>query len=387
MNIMFIALFPIVPYYGGVQRVTDILSREMQKRGHTVIYVAYDRKERMTYGQFSAPQYYIETQGRCDEEIRKELSEVVVKHQIEYVISQNLGNAHFVSLLPSNLKVVTVCHTQPYPKDSLTRSRILMAQPKSIYERFFKYFTYLFPSVDIKYAASVENKRQQSAFDVSDKVCYISERFFCRVKNHLSHLREEQFAAINNPAIENITPVKEAEKENLVVWVGRVNDSSKNPIDFVKAWGKIFMWHPKWKAVVIGEGPSTKDNMDYIKKHKISNIEYVGRRDDVFDFYKKAKISVVTSWSESWSMVVIESMAHSCLPLVYDTYESIHDIINNGINGVICKPNPEALAVELEKYMENDELRIKMALAAYSSLDRFSVDKIVDQWESLLKSL
>jgi glycosyltransferase involved in cell wall biosynthesis len=387
MNIMFVAIYPIVPYYGGVQRVTDILSREMQKRGHNIIYVAYDREERMGFGKFSAPQYYVATKKRRPDYIREELSDIVVKHKIEYVICQNLGNSEFIKYLPEGLKVVTVCHTQPYPKDSLTRNRILQSKSESLKDKVYKYLTFCFPSIAINYSAVIENKRQQSAFDVSQKVCYISERFYYRVRKHLPNIKDEQLASISNPAVENIIQFKEEDKENLVIWVGRVNDSSKNPIDFLKAWMKVSKQHPDWKAVVIGEGPSMKDNKEYIRKHNISNIEYVGRRDDIFDFYQKAKLSVVTSWSESWSMVVIESMAHGCVPFVYDTYETIHDIIDNGKNGVISKPKPEALAAVLNKYIDDDATRSRMALSAFRSLDRFSVEKTVDQWELLLKSL
>lgn len=387
MNIMFVAIFPIVPYYGGIQRVTDILCQEMQKRGHNVIFVAYDRKERMSYESFSAPQYYVETKNRSETEIRQELLKIVEQNKTEYVICQGLGNSKFISLLPKKLKIVTVCHTQPYPRESLTRSRILWTTPKTFKDFFVKYFFYCFPSVAINYSASVENKLQQIAFDISDKVCYISERFFYRVKKHLPNIEEEKLVAINNPAIKPTIKFKEEEKENIVIWVGRIRNSSKNTIDFIKAWRDVFQHHPDWKAIIIGAGPSMKDNEKYIRKHNISNITFVGKRDDIFKFYKKAKISVVTSWSESWSMVVIESMAYGCLPIVYDTYESIHDIIKNRGNGIICEPNPKALATEINKYIEDKESRENMTLEAYKSLDRFSVEKTVDLWEALFKKM
>ena len=387
MNIMFVAIFPMVPSIGGVQRVTEILTKEMQSRGHNIIYVAYDRKEKMSYGKFAAPQYFVEVNNRKDIEIQSELKEIVDKNHITHVICQNLGNSAFIKFLPSNLKIVTVCHTQPYPKDSITRKQILSGNVTGLPQVVFKYISYCFPIIARHYAASVENKRLQSAFDVSNKVCFISDRFYGRVTKHLPHILPSQLAAINNPNLGCNASYDEACKENIVLWVGRVYDSTKNTIDFVKAWEIVSKDYPDWKAWVVGDGKSVNSNKEYILEHNIQNIEYLGRREDVFDLYKKSKIAAVTSWSESWCMVVIEAMTNGCVPVVYDTYETVRDIIDNNQDGIICVPTPTDLASKISQLITDENKRQVIAQNAVTKVDKFSVSKIVDQWEQLLNSL
>lgn len=41
MNIAFIYFRPFVPEYGGVERVTDILAKELIKKSHNVKYLSF----------------------------------------------------------------------------------------------------------------------------------------------------------------------------------------------------------------------------------------------------------------------------------------------------------------------------------------------------------
>ena len=55
MNILFISPIPIIPYFGGIERVTDILSRELQRRGHCVVFLCYRDKNVLSHNKFAAP--------------------------------------------------------------------------------------------------------------------------------------------------------------------------------------------------------------------------------------------------------------------------------------------------------------------------------------------
>ena len=39
MNILFVSDSPFNPILGGLERVTDVLARELQNRGHTINYL------------------------------------------------------------------------------------------------------------------------------------------------------------------------------------------------------------------------------------------------------------------------------------------------------------------------------------------------------------
>ena len=85
-------------------------------------------------------------------------------------------------------------------------------------------------------------------------------------------------------------------------------------------------------------------------------------------------------------MVLTEGLAHGCVVCAYDTYETVHDIIN-GNNGFVSYPKPKFMAMQLHRLMNNVSEYEKMSNATYSSIKKYDVVNIVNQWEVLLKSL
>ena len=52
-----------------------------------------------------------------------------------------------------------------------------------------------------------------------------------------------------------------------------------------------------------------------------------------------------------------------------------------------CSENVELFAEKLMALMSNDELRAEMGRKAYESSKRFTIDKIVGEWEKLIDEL
>ncbi len=384
MNVMFVAIYPIVPSVGGVQRVTDVLAKELQSRGHTVIFVTYSRKHLMSYANFSAPQYYVEINERSSDDIKNEIDEIILKHKIEVVISQNFCNVHFLRFLPKRVKIVSVCHVQPFLGDSIKRNQLLNMKAKGYRALLRKWLYLLSPSFQQMFNSN-EIKLYKETFEISNMVCFISSRFFHRVLKHLPQIDKSKLCAIANPnTFSNSISISPNEKENIILWVGRVENSGKNTIGFIKAWQRITNMFPEWKAIVIGEGEDLKYNVEYVNQHKICNIEFLGRIDNVESWYKKAKYVVITSWSESWCMAITEGMEFGCVPIVYNTYETISDLITDKETGFKVEPNVKDLARTLEFAFRNDALRYRMSKNAMSTVRKYDVSKIASQWEQLL---
>ena len=49
----------------------------------------------------------------------------------------------------------------------------------------------------------------------------------------------------------------------------------------------------------------------------------------------------MTSRYEGFGMTLTEALQNACIPLAYDSYSSVHDIIQNGQNGFLIKNNDE----------------------------------------------
>ena len=66
MNIAFIYFRPFVPEYGGVERVTDILAKELIKKGHNVKYLSFYKLD--TDYKLPVENYYFPNQEYINEE-------------------------------------------------------------------------------------------------------------------------------------------------------------------------------------------------------------------------------------------------------------------------------------------------------------------------------
>jgi glycosyltransferase involved in cell wall biosynthesis len=99
------------------------------------------------------------------------------------------------------------------------------------------------------------------------------------------------------------------------------------------------------------------------------------------EVYRVADISVLPSLIEATSLTGLESMA-SGLPIVGTDVGGIPEIVEDGLNGLLCRPNDSAaLAKNLEELVGNAELRNRLGMAARKTVvERFSWDRVAGQF-------
>ena len=106
-------------------------------------------------------------------------------------------------------------------------------------------------------------------------------------------------------------------------------------------------------------------------------------------YYKEAKLLLLTSAYEGFPLVLAESMEYGVVPLVYDSYAAVHDIIDEGVNGCIV-PQPytdEGFVNRIEGLMQDEDKLITFSKAARSKAKEFSLEQIVTKWEELLMKI
>lgn len=76
----------------------------------------------------------------------------------------------------------------------------------------------------------------------------------------------------------------------------------------------------------------------YIRKHNLSNIRIDAPTSDVAKYYEESEILVMTSIFEGFGLVLTEAMSRGCIPIAFDSFKSVHDIVDSGRNGMLIKP-------------------------------------------------
>ena len=75
------------------------------------------------------------------------------------------------------------------------------------------------------------------------------------------------------------------------------------------------------------------------------------------------------------------------VPIAFDSYESIHEIIQDGVNGLLVKEgNCDEFVRKLHDLLSDDRKRRRMAVSGLDVVNRFSVDRMMNQWMKILRA-
>ena len=393
MNILFIATFPIIPHEGGVQRVTDTLSREFLKRGHQVTYLCYSRKHKLSYPNFLCDQLYIELSGQTDLEVQEQLRQYVVQYKISHVINQicDESSNRIVRLLPDFIrdKVIYTYHIIPFSCLSITRKRIWNSPVYNFRQLIFKNASLICPSIYKNFFSRIEKKNILDGMKLATKFCLISHKFVPDILRVIPDISLDKMVAINNP---NTYPAQVdlpdfQVREKSVLWVGRVENTQKNLVGFINMWSLFSQNHPDWNTYIVGDGDDFEYFKAYVSKKNIRNLHFEGAQQDVMPYYKKCRFIAVTSFGESWGMILTEAMTCGCIPIVMNTFATLTDIVDDRINGLISDFDDKQMANLLATAAADVELCKSLSKNAVEKAEKFDVKVIADSWISLLQSL
>ncbi|MEQ9969526.1 glycosyltransferase [Pectobacterium carotovorum] len=110
-----------------------------------------------------------------------------------------------------------------------------------------------------------------------------------------------------------------------------------------------------------------------------------GRSDNVFEHMRNAKILVVTSYRESFSMVILEAMSQGCIVISYDCPTGPGELIQDRVNGFLVE-NGNVLKLEekCEEVINNYDNLYHIMKSAVETAKKYSTDEIMPKWVNLL---
>lgn len=389
MNIAFLFYCPIVPHIGGVQRVTDVLAKEFERRGHNVIFICTESQNRDdVYPYYSAKQIYLDS-NKNDEEFTADYCKILQTNDINVVISQEARSDSLLLLenTPICVKRISVVHINPYAIIG-NEQRIKRAiRSRRLVTNLAKYLVMLFPHIARRYYRFKENKFYRRILGVSDKLVFLSPSFVELLKENIPDISSRKLAAIGNP--NTFVPKHEVgTKENLIICVARLSEVQKNVRDFILVWQQLYKYNPMWKAVIVGDGPDRGLLESFAKKKGVRNLSFVGRVENVGNYYQRAKFVCMTSIYEGWGMVLTEGMSYGCVPCVYGSYGAAFDIVDDGVNGIISTPfRPKEMADRIQTLINDESRLVQMSSSAIEKVKDFNADKVADKWDALFGSL
>ncbi len=403
MNIAFLWEWPINEFTGGVGVVTKVLAKEMLNRGHKVIFIALmTTKEKQRNSEllntlgfeqdtypYIAPQYFVEDNLEI-KGVAKNVDDILNKNNIQIIVIQDLIYSTLRVIPYINHRIIKILckHNQPFEGYDYARDIYKDYKADTLKQKIWKGLVRVFPYMGKWRIKTYNMPKYKTALENVDKLCLLSEKFIPRLQRFIPQLKLDKLCAVNNPNTFECNKRNIAQKENLVIIVTRLFESTKNVTDFLKAWKIVEEQHNGWKAAVVGSGKDMTLLKHRAKKMKLETLSFEGYKSDVSYYFERAKMVCVTSWFEGWGMTITEGMTNECVPLIYNTYEAASDIVDDGSNGILIKScRPKELANRMLELMNNPILLQTMADRASQKAKQYTPEKIVDQWENLFKKL
>lgn len=200
----------------------------------------------------------------------------------------------------------------------------------------------------------------------------------------------DKIASINNPSpclVDDDSATIEREKRNEVVWCGRMDITGSKRVDrMLRVWKRVGRLRPDWSLCLMGSG-DVELIKSLVARHNIPGVVVKGFCEP-WRHYRRAKILCCTSTDEGWGMVLVEAMSRGCVPMAFDSYASVRDIIDDGVNGILVKPfSIGEYSRKLIELIDDDEHRRAMAAQGMESIGRFSTQAIARQWLKLFEQI
>lgn len=394
MNVLFVNEIPMNPIFGGIERVTDLLSKELILRGYSIVYLGARADKNMMGYSFPAKQLILPFDGAFENPDNIQFySDVLSKYNIDVVINQR-GWAPFMNSALENtkVKVISVIHTIPQGAHILYMNGILRHNKtfegvsrficKLIIFPFYYAYKYIKSSLELRRHYNFLVRKSNAVVLLSNKC---QRDFNAIIKDNKGSCLTY---AIPNPNVYKNLSVDLNQKENIILYVGRLSTNEKRPLRLLRVWERLFNKHLAWKMVFVGDGDASDNMKLYAQKKRIERVEFAGKRDNVEDYYAKASFICLTSDFEGWGMSLTEGMSFGCIPFTFNNYGAASEIIDDGVNGCLIPAfDLKLYAKRLSYLMESRDERKTMAIAAFKKVQSFNVINVVDQWHTLFEQI
>ncbi len=371
MNVLFVFNKPLNVCAGGVERVTDSVMKGLVEHGVQSFYLEDSGKE-----------LFLEGMPVSVEKFFSENSIDVVVQQLAYdgVVSRYLREKE------KRIPYIVAWHTAPptWTKSWRVATTKSFGNGTAQIKRLLRIA--LYPFFYLKEIRRFRNRWKKNLPRIS-KVLLLSSAFESDFRRLLG-LPASRFYSIPNPL--SFAEIAKSDilfsKRKEVLVVSRMKEQQKRISLVLRIWQLVEKNRisADWVLRIVGDGEDLPFYKELANRLKLEHVRFLESQDPI-PFYKTAALLMMTSAFEGWGLTLTESQQFGVIPVAFDSYASIRDIIDDGKNGFLV-PFGELneFARRMTWLMENPEIRDRVAQDCLKSVHRFEISEIIPKWKSLL---
>ncbi len=184
--------------------------------------------------------------------------------------------------------------------------------------------------------------------------------------------------------IDNI-PDKENKLDNKnIISVGRLS-KEKGFASLIKVMKYVTEKDKSIKLTICGDGVEKK-NLEYLidKYHLKDNVKLTGylQHKDIEKHYEKSSLYVMTSYEESFGLVLIEAMSYGIPCFAFDSALGACEIINEENGKLISNRNQKEMADAIIDYFEN-----KPKYNTKDTVNKYYIKNVEKEWKEFIKEI
>jgi len=377
-TVAFSWIYPLDASSGGVERVTKRLMDGLSERGLNCLFLLHDvERDRIFYKSQDVG----------------ELGTFLNRHGVDTVVNQD-GHSSAITEALEHVRwpgrYIVCYHREPRHLRKLYDLRRvtseILTSGATLKGRSAWFVRLLGYPLWRRWSDRRIAKTQDLNYRRCDRYVFLSPGFLPEFSKMIGRPMSKTLA-IPNPLSFDIKPedARGFAKKAEALIVARLNDREKRISAALLAWQAIEK-HDRggWMLKIVGDGPDAAALQNMAQNLGLQRVVFLGRQDPL-PHYKSASIFLMTSRAEGWGLTLTEAMQTGTVPIAFDAYASLREIIDHGETGIVVRNGDIlALAEETRRLMEEPPRRQALAANALVACQRYRLEAVLDQWEAVL---
>lgn len=189
-------------------------------------------------------------------------------------------------------------------------------------------------------------------------------------------------------AIENIPRTKSPLTGEHIISVGRLSPE-KGYLDLLEIYLDLKKKKCKWHLDIVGDGSERSRLEKFIKENNLENdvtLHGFKNSKEIEKLMQKSSIYVMTSYTESFGIVLLEAMSNGLPCLAFDSAEGAKEVITSGRDGYLIKHrNFKAMEKKILDLTKDIDMRKELGKNGRRKVKGYISDNICESWEKIIE--